>query len=243
MKKSIKKALPLFFSFAFLFSFIFLPSKAQYSPFIIYGIVYYDGIPVKNANITVINERTGEKLYNVTNSIGAYSVVLADLPSGWKDKDKIKIIGKKGDLIGVNFTLANVFSSNQRVDIYLAPPPKADFFYFPENPEANQEIKFYDNSSSQLNIIFYYWNFDDGNISNEKNPTHIYKKGGNYSVSFKIKDEFGREDIVTKIIHIKSREKAEEISEKNMHYYYIYVIIIILITITIMMAIWKKYKK
>ena len=35
-------------------------------------------------------------------------------------------------------------------------------------------------------IIEYFWEFGDGNTSNEANPTHEYSKTGNYTVKLRV---------------------------------------------------------
>ena len=38
----------------------------------------------------------------------------------------------------------------------------------------------------------FYWDFGDGNSSNEKSPTHTFTEPGKYQVKFKLTDRFGQ---------------------------------------------------
>lgn len=222
-----------------LFLLIFFSFSALSQPLLIYGSVYYENQPIEGVNISVVDNRTGEKLYDITDANGSYSVVLIDLPSGWKEGDNITIIAKKDDLLGKNYTIAKNVGSI-RVNLYLTPPPVADFYFIPKNPKVNEEIKFYDDSYHKTPIIFYQWNFDDGNISNDKNAVHAYKKEGNYSVSLKIIDKYGRDDIITKRVVVRglSESKEEKINLSS------YIIIIIIAIVIISTAIfWKNLKQ
>jgi len=49
----------------------------------------------------------------------------------------------------------------------------------------------YFNDTSLGNIMQRLWIFGDGNISNQKNATHIYKKAGKYIVNLTITDAYG----------------------------------------------------
>lgn len=225
------------------FLIIFL-SSFSYSqpplPHIIWGYVYYDGV-VSNANVTVLNERTGEKLYAITSADGYYSISLGDMPSGWKNGDGIKIVVEKDDLIGEAFLNVDDSVGNQQADVFLTPPPSADFYYEPENPHVNEEINFFYNSSSPY-IVFIQWNFDDGNISNEKNPSHVYKKEGNYSVTLKIKDKYGREDSKVRLLNILNYENVENEETQGKDYSkYVILLVIFLIAVSILF-IWKSLK-
>ncbi|HEC82846.1 MAG TPA: PKD domain-containing protein [Thermoplasmatales archaeon] len=241
-KKTLIKRTTLLPFFLLILTFNIVYSQSQPPlPHVIWGYVYYDGI-VNNANVTVLNERTGEKLYGMTNTDGYYSVSLGDMPSGWKNGDTIKIIAEKGDLIGETFLNADNSVGNQQADVFLTAPPFADFYYIPTIPHSNEKINFFYNSSSEVEIVFIQWNFDDGNISNEKNPSHVYNKEGNYSVTLKIKDKYGREDSKSIVLNVltTSDNKKEEQSKEEMNPYIIFIIIILVVSL--ILFIWKSLK-
>lgn len=228
--------------FFILILFFSLVHSQSHFPHIIWGYVYYDDSIVSNANVTIINERTGEKLYAMTNSEGYYSVSLGDMPSGWEKGDAIKIVAEKDDLIGEEYVNVDDSVGNQQADVFLTPPPSADFYYTPFPPHVNERINFFQNSSSEVEIVFIQWNFDDGNISNEENPSHFYKKEGNYSVTLKIKDKYGREDWKTTVLNVLPAENDEnEQNEKESYSLYIIFILIVIIPILILF-IWKSLK-
>jgi PKD repeat protein len=41
------------------------------------------------------------------------------------------------------------------------------------------------------NATKWYWDFGDGTYSTERNPLHIYKKAGNYTVKLKAINKYG----------------------------------------------------
>ncbi len=57
--------------------------------------------------------------------------------------------------------------------------PVADFTWEPVEPKAGETVQFTNLSTDAKS---YSWNFGDMSVGNETNPTHIYKKGGNYIV-------------------------------------------------------------
>ncbi len=125
----MKKVLAAFTLFLLIF-----PIAISQGPLVIVGIVSYNGEVVKYANITVINERTGEKLNTITDEDGRYSVVLKDLPSGWKDGDIIKAVAKKDGLKGTASITASSQQGYQWLNITMhstSPPPS------PPPPSSN----------------------------------------------------------------------------------------------------------
>ncbi|WNJ21447.1 PKD domain-containing protein [Pontibacter sp. G13] len=53
---------------------------------------------------------------------------------------------------------------------------------------TNEEIRFLDQSTR---AVKWFWDFGDGNLSNEQNPTHVYREPGSYAVSLTIEDAAG----------------------------------------------------
>jgi len=82
-------------------------------------------------------------------------------------------------------------------------PPVANFNYFPENPTTADIIQFTDLSSdSDGSIVNWTWNFDDGNISYEQNPSHEYAYDRIYNVTLIVRDNDGATDSITKQVTI-----------------------------------------
>jgi PKD repeat protein len=59
--------------------------------------------------------------------------------------------------------------------------PEATFSAFPLSGVSPLSVNFTDGSTGTIDK--WYWDFGDGDISNERNPTHVYEAQGTYSVS------------------------------------------------------------
>ena len=77
--------------------------------------------------------------------------------------------------------------------------PMANFTWTPAQPVAGEEVKFTNLSQDAQS---YSWNFGDMSIGSEKNPTHVYKKSGNYIVDLRAHNGF-RSDEKTVTIVVK----------------------------------------
>ncbi len=69
--------------------------------------------------------------------------------------------------------------------------PTVDFYWEPETPTTYDTVYFIDNSTDpdgNGDIYNWTWDFGDGNISYEQNPTHIYTDDGKYDVTLFVKD-------------------------------------------------------
>lgn len=74
--------------------------------------------------------------------------------------------------------------------------PVADFNVGPEVVYLPQEeIRCYDMS---IDALSWFWEFGDGQTSQEQNPSYTYAKEGTYSISLTVENEFGCEDRFTK---------------------------------------------
>jgi len=112
-------------------------------------------------------------------------------------------------------------------------PPTAVFTYQPDKPKINEEVTFTDASSDDDGtIVNYTWNFGDGNISHEQNPSHKYTQRGKYTVTLTIRDNDGGID--TSSIDI-------EVTEEKVSYILPLISVIILIIIAIaVVLIWRS---
>ena len=88
-----------------------------------------------------------------------------------------------------------IFGSS--VALAASEKPVADF-YSPEinnqgniiwQIEPNAVISFFDNSTGSPTS--WLWDFGDGNISTEQNPTHVYGAMGGYTVNLTVKNAVG----------------------------------------------------
>ncbi|KAA0000804.1 MAG: PKD domain-containing protein, partial [Thermoplasmata archaeon] len=74
--------------------------------------------------------------------------------------------------------------------------PIASFSFYPLSPYSFEDIIFIDNSydeNGKKDIVSWEWDFGDGNVSYERNPSHMYKKPGCYNVTLIVKDRAGNE--------------------------------------------------
>jgi len=77
-------------------------------------------------------------------------------------------------------------------------------FTLPEKANADEVVKFNDKSK---NATSHWWNFGDGNISNDKNPQHKYKTPRIYTVKLRINGE--KELIKEKTILINENKTTD----------------------------------
>ena len=128
-------------------------------------------------------------------------------------------------------------ASTQKIIEVANVAPVAKFKYEPDKPKVREEIKF--NSSLSFdddgNIVNYTWDFGDGNISYEANPTHAYEKAGTYNVTLTIMDNDGATH--TTMLPIKVTEE-----KINVWLYLIIIVVLIIIAIAVV-AVWKRRTK
>ena len=75
---------------------------------------------------------------------------------------------------------------------YINELPAPDFTYLPSAPTTQDTIQFTDKSiDSDGYITSWFWDFDDKNTSNQKNPTHRYADDGIYTVTLEVTDDLG----------------------------------------------------
>ncbi len=82
--------------------------------------------------------------------------------------------------------------------------PVAGFTYSPkESITVNKMITFTDNSTDpDGQIVNWTWDFGDGNISYDENPTHKYGSSGEYSVILTVTGDDGDTDSITKPVTV-----------------------------------------
>lgn len=73
-------------------------------------------------------------------------------------------------------------------DIAVDVPPEPDFSALPQRANAGAEIQFNDQStdSADTPIASRLWNFGDGVVSGDMNPSHTYLSAGTYTVSLTV---------------------------------------------------------
>ncbi|MGM0404896.1 MAG: PKD domain-containing protein [Thermoplasmatota archaeon] len=126
-------------------------------------------------------------------------------------------------------------NSTHRYLTVESPDPTADFTYQPDNPQVDEEIQFLDNSTKgRGDIVSREWDFGDGTVSEEQNPTHLFQDEGEYIVSLTVTDEEGESDTIKKTVVV----------EKGVSHLLIILIIVALVVIISIISVWyyKKYQ-
>ncbi|MHC5060204.1 MAG: PKD domain-containing protein [Planctomycetota bacterium] len=83
---------------------------------------------------------------------------------------------------------------------------QADFYTTNRNPQANQEIRFYDHSTGSISGRL--WNFGDGQTSDERRPYHTYELPGTYTVSLTVSGT-GGDSTRTKVDYMTVGDPAD----------------------------------
>ncbi|RNC90255.1 MAG: PKD domain-containing protein [Allomuricauda sp.] len=87
--------------------------------------------------------------------------------------------------------------------------PTAVISATPESGEAPLEVSFTgDQSSDDVAVVAYDWDFGDGTLSNLANPTHTYNAVGSYTVTLTVADQEGLEDATTVTIVVNPPNEA-----------------------------------
>ena len=68
-------------------------------------------------------------------------------------------------------------------EVMLVEELDTSFTYDPEKPLSGQSVQFTPNNTTYDS---YFWDFGDGNTSNDVNPVHVYEIGGEYTVVLKV---------------------------------------------------------
>ncbi|GAA0063975.1 collagenase [Clostridium sp. CTA-1] len=87
---------------------------------------------------------------------------------------------------------------------------------FPKVSNTDEEIKFSsEGSKDDGKIVSYNWDFGDNTTSTEKNPVHIYKNPGTYTVKLTVTDDKGLKAEKTSSITINKVLKGNIVLEKE----------------------------
>ncbi|GAI93091.1 unnamed protein product, partial [marine sediment metagenome] len=111
----------------------------------------------------------------------------------------------------VTLTATNAAGSDDEVKVnyitVLAPPIGANFSAQPLTGKYPLVVQFTDLSIGDPLPTSWLWDFGDREISEEQNPTHIYKEAGLYTVSLTATNEAGS-DTETKFGYIEAIERS-----------------------------------
>jgi PKD repeat protein/subtilisin family serine protease len=76
--------------------------------------------------------------------------------------------------------------------------PSAAFSFAPSVPLAGETVQF-TNLTTGTDPISYEWDFGDGTVSSEVNPTHSYETGGVYTITLTATNDFGMDEHTAQI--------------------------------------------
>lgn len=95
-------------------------------------------------------------------------------------------------------------------DVQVVDPPVADFI-FTTSGCISDSVRFTDNTSTTGRpSAKWFWNFDDGQGSQIRNPSHLYNAAGTYNVKFAVVTDIGCiSDTVTKAVIISEPPVAK----------------------------------
>ena len=111
------------------------------------------------------------------------------------DPNPIHTYADEGDytvslIINTDDGCANIIDIYIHVGVYNTYPWVPDdcqaFFNFSQDSNDEMTINFEDISFTNEPITEWFWNFGDGNVSSEQNPSHTYTDGGIYPVTLTI---------------------------------------------------------
>lgn len=83
------------------------------------------------------------------------------------------------------------------------PPDGCNAAFIWEQYANSYAVDFADQSTSEHDIVSYLWNFGDGHMSDNENPTHTFAEPGVYVVCLTIESETGCEDDICHEVHVE----------------------------------------
>ena len=107
----------------------------------------------------------------------------------WDYTVKLTVRGKTG----------RTYSTSKEL-ILLPPPQWVSISTSLKRAPIGQEIDF-SSAESEWQIVEYFWDFGDGNISTEANPSHSYKKSGDYTV--KLRADFANNNSISDEVEVE----------------------------------------
>ncbi len=99
-------------------------------------------------------------------------------------------------LVSANPNTCNLVDSFSKT-LHVFGSPTADFTYTPNPPTPNTMLRFQNQSTGGS---IYKWDFGDGTISTDENPTKIYQRDGFYTVCLRVTNEFGCTDTLCQTV-------------------------------------------
>ena len=95
-------------------------------------------------------------------------------------------------------------------DLWVTPPPQAQFWYSPWDPTIFDMVQFSDWSYDPggLGIQLWSWDFGDGTTASGCCPTHRYARDGDYSVKLTVTTPDGRTASTSQVVRVKTHDVA-----------------------------------
>jgi PKD repeat protein len=110
------------------------------------------------------------------------------------------------------FQVGNLYNQTGGLSFSLdvAPPPQAQFYFYPGDPSTFDDVQFYDNSwdPAGTGIKSQAWDFGDGTTAQGCCPFHRYAKDGDYTVKLTVTTTDGRTGSTSQVVHVKTHDVA-----------------------------------
>lgn len=104
------------------------------------------------------------------------------------------------------------FGGTLSFSLDVAPPPSAQFYYYPDLPSTLDVLQFYNWSYDPACYgcveMFASWNFGDGTTSEDWSPTHQYEADGDYTVSLTVTTQDGRTATTSQNLQVRTNDVA-----------------------------------
>lgn len=147
---------------------------------------------------------------DVTEGCGPISIQFTDLslnnPSSWfwefeggypetSNSQNPSVFYDEPGVYSVTLTVTNGAGSETYIQEGFISVQTAPISNFSAQPEGNL-VNF---TNESLHGTSYFWDFGDGNTSNEQSPQHIYQQGGDYTVSLVVSNSCGSDTIMQEL--------------------------------------------
>ncbi|RZN16060.1 MAG: PKD domain-containing protein [Methanosarcinales archaeon] len=168
------------------------------NPYPVKGYVILDGNPVSaGVNVTITDNTRAISLNTTTDDTGFYYREIYQAIPASQNSDSFTCSVSYSEETGrCSFNL-NLSKSSQQCDIYLqdTTPPNAVAKPDYQTVLVNQIAQFNgSNSTDNIGIASYYWNFGDGENDTGMAVSHSYLADGIYTVTLTVSDAVGNED-------------------------------------------------
>jgi hypothetical protein len=95
------------------------------------------------------------------------------------------------------------YGGGMRID--HLPPPIVDYYYSPGDPSLFDTVSF-STPYFDPTVITQTWDFGDGTTASGSNPTHVFRKDGDYAVTFNVTTVDGRTGSQTRVISVRTHD-------------------------------------